>query len=199
QPPGHHPAQRILAVVLPLLPEVEGADVVGVQADECVDVLRAHGCDISLEHLFHGHCSFGGGRLHDSAARRNSSESASRSSCVRGFARASSAGCSCSARRGPMTTEMRSSANSQANASVAGSPRRSSASSASKTASVRRCSYGADRKVIREPSGAAASRRYLPVSQPPMSGDGTWNQRPGSAQSGSTSSSTSRSRSEYES
>src|ERR671929_5532 len=42
-------------------------------------------------------------------------------------------------------------------------------------------------------------REYVPVAQPPMSGLCAWNQIPCSVQSGSTSSSTSRSRSEYES
>ena len=51
----------------------------------------------------------------------------------------------------------------------------------------RRCSYGPGRSVIREPSGTGSSRRYFPVSQPPQSGLNAWNQRPCSAQSGSTS------------
>ena len=43
-------------------------------------------------------------------------------------------------------------------------------SSASKTASSTSRSYGPGRIVIREPSGNASPRRYLPVSQPPCSG-----------------------------
>lgn len=60
-----------------------------------------------------------------------SAASSSRSSAESGRASAARAGPRWSGRRGPITTEMRSSPNSHAKASVAGSPRRPSSSSAS--------------------------------------------------------------------
>ena len=46
---------------------------------------------------------------------------------------------------------------------------------------------------MREPSGASSSRRYLPVSQPPVSGENGEKPSPRSAHSGSTSASAERS------
>ena len=93
EPLRDHLAERRLPVVRPLAPEIERADIVGVEIHERIDVLGADGCGVTVEHLLHRsllrRC-----RSQDSGTRRNSSESARRSSATSGAARAASAGSS---------------------------------------------------------------------------------------------------------
>ena len=79
EPLRDHRAERVLAVVRPHAPEIERADVVGVEPQERIDVLRADGGGVGVEHLLPSSL-LRSCRSHDSGTRRNSSESASRSS-----------------------------------------------------------------------------------------------------------------------
>ena len=89
EPLLHHRAQRVLAVVRPHAPEIEVADVVGVEVEERVDVLRAHGRGVCVEHLFHA-------ALRLSLATAKPSAIASRSSGESGFSSAARPGRRCS-------------------------------------------------------------------------------------------------------
>ncbi len=93
EPLRDHLAERRLPVVRPLAPEIERADIVRVEIHERIDVLGADGCGVTVEHLLH-RSLLRSCRSQDSGTRRNSSESAWRSSAASGAARAASAGSS---------------------------------------------------------------------------------------------------------
>ena len=132
EPLRHHRAQCVLAVVRPALPEIEGADVVGVEVEERVDVLRPHGGGIRAQHLVHFESPFVGVVLttprRTQTQRRAPLAPPKRERAVR--ARRAPAR-SCSARRGPRTTETRVVGEEPRERERGGSPRRSSSSSAS--------------------------------------------------------------------